>query len=203
MRNKRRLCAIALLAIICVGSVNTPSRAGTVSGTVEGTADISIEPIFSVQPPGIATNYQDVPSVLTYSFDISNPNPALDFVQFAITNSVYSFDTASLSGYGQNEFGPVGTTLEELFFFSDVYHVYGISAGLQFSLSEYTLLGGGYDYITGDTHGDGQQVITLFTPLSEPSSLVLAACGPLLVLAVALGRARPRSPYRPRNALTR
>jgi hypothetical protein len=54
-------------------------------------------------PSVIATNYQDVPSVLTYSFDISNPNPALDFEQFAITNSVYSFDTASLSGYRQNE----------------------------------------------------------------------------------------------------
>lgn len=203
MRNKRRLYAIALLAIIWVGSVNPQSRAGIVSGTVEGTADISIAPIIAGQYPPVSTVYQDVPSVLTYSYDITEPYPYADFVRFSITNSVYSLNTANFLGqtypvsYSIYSVGSV----ERMDLSSFTYHVYSLQADLEFSLSDYTLVGGGYFYSASDTHGDGQNVTAWFTPsdppagVPEPSSVVMEASAAIVVFAVCLVRAhRVRDP---------
>jgi hypothetical protein len=93
MKSKKRLFAIAGTAIIWVGLVNTSSRAGTVSGTFGGIADIEVQQFVRGQQVGPTVNYQAVPSTLNFTITANSEIGSGPF-QFSLTNNVFSLDSS-------------------------------------------------------------------------------------------------------------
>ena len=92
MMNKKCIGSIVGMAIIWIGSVNVSSRAQTVTGTFQGTADMTVQPEVLGQL-GSTTFYTDVPSTLDVTVSWTDPNRPS--VQFSLDNSVFSLSLDS------------------------------------------------------------------------------------------------------------
>jgi hypothetical protein len=187
MKNVKHLSSIAALAIIWTGSV-TPSWAGSIAGTFAVEANIQEQPFLAGQPGNI-TYIDDVPATIGFSLTGSSQ----DYFEF--TSSVVSFDiTANGNEWVEN------IVDGNAFLSNGEYHVYSFNALLRLSLIDGNPNGvrpSGLNYGLTDDNGDGENYIVTFggiapSSLPEPSSLVMAVSGALLVLGVALGRGRRR-----------
>jgi hypothetical protein len=197
----------ACLVLLC----SAQSQAGTISGTVEGPADIQIQQIVS-GTPGEITGYRAMPSTLTYTVLDDSPNPSQDYFQYSFTSAAYSFDTSSslINGFRSYGFSQPAPEFELGFLISNVYHAYSLTADLGLYGVTNPQISAGFDYAVADDTGTGQEVTVSFVDppadppagVPEPSSVVMAASGALVILAVALVQARRVRPYKPRSALT-
>ena len=204
MMNKKCIGSIVGMAIIWIGSVNTPSGAGTVSGTFQGTADMSVQPEVLNQL-GNTTFYTDVPSTLDVTVSWDDPNHPS--VQFSLENSVFSLSLVPISPVTSID-GSV--TADSIHIDTDtlIYHLYTLGTTIGLSDPSGQFLTGNTDMSNvqafvaytdwvSNYQATGERVTASFTsnsdPLAavpEPSSIMMAASGALMALTVALVRAR-------------
>jgi hypothetical protein len=192
-------CLVLLFSAQSLSTGSGQAQAGTISGTVEGPADIQIQQIVS-GTPGEITGYRAMPSTLTYTVLDDSPNPSQDYFQYSFTSAAYSFDTSSslISGLRSYSFGQPAPNFELGYLVSDVYHAYSLVANLGLYGATSPQISAGFDYWVGDDLGNGQEVKVSFVDppadppagVPEPSSVVMAASGALVILAVALVQAR-------------
>jgi hypothetical protein len=200
-------CLVLLCSAQSLSTGSGQAQAGTISGTVEGPADIQIQQIVS-GTPGEITGYRAMPSTLTYTVLDDSPNPSQDYFQYSFTSAAYSFDTSSslINGFRSYGFSQPAPEFELGFLISHVYHAYSLTADLGLYGVTNPQISAGFDYAVADDTGTGQEVTVSFVDppagVPEPSSLVMAASGALVILAVALVQARRVRPYKPRSALT-
>ena len=170
-----RTTLTACLLLLC-----TSTYAGNITGTVEGTADVSIAPLVGGQYPPSFTTYHAVPSTLTFSYDT-----AANYFDFAITNDVYSLDTATLvfrEPFPRQYAFVTLPPIEAMFLTAYDLHVDSIQADLYSSLVDGSITTAGYDYQQADFRGNGQEVKVTFTPFAvpEPSAMILALSAMLI-----------------------
>jgi hypothetical protein len=170
------------------------------------------------------TDYSAVPSTLGFTITTGS-FPDTGTLQFDLSSSITSLNTAtlpllSLSSPNYIAFiidGVRGQSgdLASVGMYSSVYHAWGLEASVQLTDPSGECVGpkgngdptnvlvtANYVYGPLDAELNGQVITTTFTTVPEPSSVVMAASGALLVFTVALGRARRASPYQPRSVLT-
>ena len=173
---KTALTATLLLLCSC------PAWAGSITGTETGVVNIEITQ-YANGPQVGQTFYQDVPATLTYSvLPPTNLFPNGSF-NFDLATQPFSFDTTSslISGsrfYSSASSPPLvepGHTLWSLE--SAIGHLYSLSAQMILEASDNTVISAGYTLNTADTTGTGDLVFASFTPVPEPSSIVLFVCG--------------------------
>ena len=173
-----------------------PAWGGSITGTEAGVVNIEITQYVNGPQVG-QTFYQDVPATLTYSvLPPTNLFPNGSF-NFDLTTEPFSFDTASglISGsrfYSSASSPPLvepGHILWSLE--SAIGHLYSLSAQMILEASDNTVISAGYTLNTADTTGTGDLVFASFTPVPEPSSIVLFSYATLfLTLFVFYRRSR-------------
>jgi hypothetical protein len=175
----------ACLVLLYAGS----TWAGSISGTVEGVANIAIEETVLGQQVGPVATYQSVPSTLSYV--MTTYGPLGDYLKLNPTNSVFSLDTASLRGIPQIDLFEMGPTFDVAVLSSVIYHTYSFRGVFEWTPSQITA---NYLYEPADFEDTGQIITTTFTSVvPEPSSVVMAVCGVVFDFSVALVRARRES----------
>jgi hypothetical protein len=221
----KRLGRIGFLGVLTL-SLGTSIQAGTVTGTFLGIADIEVQQFVLGQQVGPTDSYQSVPSTLSFTIT-AGPSPGNGTLEFSLTNSVFSLNTAtlpllSLSRPDYNitfitdgipgQSGDSATAGMS----SSVYHAWWLQAGVSLTdpSGQYigpngngdpsnVLVTAKYVYQPWDFSDTGQTYAVSFTTVPEPSSVVMAASGALVILAVAFVQARRVSPYEPHAVLTR
>ena len=181
---KTALTAFLLLLAAC------PAWAGSITGTETGVVNIEITQYLNGPQVG-QTFYENIPATLTYSVlpptvldeggipVLLYPNGSFNF---DLATQPYSFDTASalISGprfYASASSPPLvesGLTFWSLE--SAIGHRYSLTADM-FLSSDNTVISAGYNLNTADTTGTGDVITASFTPVPEPSSIVLFVCG--------------------------
>jgi hypothetical protein len=221
MRNKRRIGWLAVLAL----ALGTSTQAGSVTGTFQGVADIEVQQFVVGQQVGPTASYQNMPATLDFTIT-AGPSPGNGTLAFNFESAVTSLNTATLpllslswptysiafitDGIPGQSSDSASAGMD-----SSVYHAWWLQAGVSLTdpTGEYIGPNGNgdpsgvtvtasYIYQPWNFEDTGQTYTVSFTTVPEPSSIVLAASGSLLVLAVALVRARRVSPYKPHSALT-
>jgi hypothetical protein len=211
MKNMKYLSSIAILAL----THGTSTRAGMVTGTFEGVADIEVQQFVHGQQVGPTVTYQGVASTLNFTITTGTA-PFSGTFEFSLANSVFSLDTNMLPGLPPFEYLAFGSfvasitdgipgqsadaALGSVFVF--VEHLWSLNAGVRLVDPTGEFIGPNgdgdtsnvqinaeYIYQMFDTQDNGQTITTSFMTVPEPSSIVLTASGSLLVLAVALVRA--------------
>jgi hypothetical protein len=212
LKNKKHLGSIAVLMITWIGSVNTASRAGTVTGTFEGLADIEIQQFVQGQQVGV-TDYSNVPSTLNFIITATptSSDPLAGTLQFSLTNSIFSLNTNTLPDLFSAQYvdkiasitdGIPGQSADVAFgaVTAFVYHLWALTdtgVTLVDPTGEFIGPNGDgdpsnvhvnaqYTYEMLDFEDTSQIITTSFMTVPEPSSIVMAASGALLVLAVVL-----------------
>jgi hypothetical protein len=218
MRYSRRLTSIAALAILTVVSVNAPSRAGTITttGSFQGVANMEVQQFVD---GGLVSDvtYTNVASTINFTLAYDASNPGNNYMQYSINNSVYSFDTSSVPRFLPPE--PYTTLVVDGIPGQSADSADGTIERLDPSLgliATFALADPSGEFIGPNGNGDpsdvqinasysyhfdttsersGMAITTSFTamPAPEPSSIVLAASGAMIILAVALRRARRAS----------
>jgi hypothetical protein len=205
-----RHLAACLVLLYSVGS----SHAGTVSGTFQGIADIEVQQIVLGQQVGSTVTYSAVPSTLDFTITSTNPSLYAGTLQFSLDNNIFSLNTATLLSPPNNNpqyavlilDGTPGQSGDAAYgsVFSLAYHLWSLEAGVGLTdlTGQYIGPNGNgdpsnaqvtakYVYEPWNNEDTGQTyTVTFTTVVPEPSSIVMATSGALLVLAAALGRAR-------------
>jgi hypothetical protein len=147
-------------------------------------ADIGIQQIVGGQPEGF-TWYDHVPATLAYTVNDD------DSFQFALTDSVYSIDTAQFHGpFGYYSYASPPPDDNEFWFLgSAIYHVYELSAEIGMAIPSDTGVSASFDLIVADFSGTGYEVQGEFADppsVPEPSSVVIMLSALLTLLVWSL-----------------
>jgi hypothetical protein len=209
----KHLGSIAALTIITSFSANMPSRASTIIGTFQGFTDIEIQTFVDGAPVSYVT-YSQVPSTINFFLSNDSLNPDNNNVQFSISNAVYSFNTDTVPQVPRDGYnlpvitdGIPGQSADSAYgnIHAFLYHAFMLDAGFALVDPSGEFIGpngdgdpsnvkinASYVYSNGGNGGNGQIVTASFQTASipEPSSIVLAASGATVILALAFQRAR-------------
>jgi hypothetical protein len=210
MNNLMRLGLVAALAIIWIGSVSTPSRADSITGTFQGFANMEVKTYEGAHLVSDNT-YTSLASTINFTLYYNDPAyQSGSYFIFSISNSVFSLDTSGLAGRGPYEAGGYaidgipGQSADYAFATAQgfSYHTYNLASTFQLVDPSGEFIGPNgdgdpsnvqittnYSYNNLDTSATGQAVTTSFLTLSaipEPSSVVLATIAALVMSAVGL-----------------
>ena len=200
MKKLKRLGSIVALSVVPMVSIETTTHAGSMSGTFQGVADIYVQQyVDNTLVTSIAATW--VPSTINFSLVVS---PSLSAMDFYIDNSVFPYGFEGPAAASIID-GIPGQTAD---YASGSYVLFSPYAS---SRADFNLVDPNGEYIGPNGNGDPSEVklhmsiyelyvdpygastesiIVQFQTVPEPSSIVLAASGALIVLTVALARAR-------------